>query len=323
MSTIPSLPNELILQIIRHVLPAFSVAGLRSVDTIFNPNADALSLCLVSQLFRDLTQPLLYLKIRVGTSLGSKLLADSGAFSTQRTEHFELATSRYSNETLRRLVQVAGTKALEVLKADVVGPFDWSILEAKVSQPRIKYSRWRAQELVELPVPARALPPGRLEDSPTRVPLRNHCRFRFDHDVFDDRHPFLSNYLSPPVSLPCLPSLATGITSLTIAHLARALTEFALDATTKHLIRTNLSLFSAVTHLTVQTYDMGDVIDILALFPPEVESNVTHLSLHFEHDTRDPDTRLEVAELQEGWNNAIRVPEDVQKDGAGVLAVFV
>ncbi|KAK4701342.1 hypothetical protein P7C70_g4894, partial [Phenoliferia sp. Uapishka_3] len=291
MPTIYSLPDELLLKIVRYAIPFRALADANDCRH-FRPNATALALSVVSKLFRSLAQPMLYLDIAVKTGLEAQKLLASAAFARYHTARIELELCDEECEeiwdsvgtvTVKELIQSAGTRGLKELKLLSRESLDAALLAGAGAE--LKFLK------LDL------FAPLELKDTGTAFP------FKLYH--FDLQTPFLAHHNGPPhvlsalirpsistlrslslgspshsgpehsalLYLPEFPSLARHITSLTLNGLGCP------TRTPKNpKFKGSLAYFSSLVNLTV-TYRHPVAITELLHSLPSNNPTITHLTL--------------------------------------------
>ncbi|KAK4705402.1 hypothetical protein P7C70_g792, partial [Phenoliferia sp. Uapishka_3] len=287
MSPIPSLPVELIQQIVNHCCgPIYHPGRYEPPDESSFPTL--LSLCLVCRLLRELAQPLLYRHVKIYQSADrGPNLAASDAFLRLGVEFLDLEeTSDTDPETILELVMGAGRRLrrLELSYFDV----DARIFEhAGIHLTHL--------EIIACRVTQQGTSTG------WSLPFRLEHLGLLELEERDHRmsKSFLSALIAPPsltslditfetmyegrdkrgstldllFSLPTFPAFAAQITSLTLLELPGG-----------SIYQNGLALFTSLSHLTVHQNTRMDtlfaLVDSLSFKPPTLK----HLTVGFTNE---------------------------------------
>ncbi|KAK4702451.1 hypothetical protein P7C70_g3772, partial [Phenoliferia sp. Uapishka_3] len=293
MLSILSFPDEMIIKIFRHAMPLRTLAGST------HDNATALSLALSCQLFRQLAQSLLYSNLVLFLDSDAKSVLKSPAFARYRTEELQfgapsqasigLAQSRRplgraavpGGESMIKIIKICGSRGLLSLKLGLfVGHFDTkalldmagsslkSLVIDGISLDNAPRKAWNIPfQLKHLHVGGMSIPPERLSSALITTSLTTMSSLSLASNTFPEPQ-------WPLFGSPIFRRLAPQITSLTLS----------LDddqAKVDKLLRTNLALMTAVSHLSLNFSVKGVIEDLVGSFPAHL-STITHLSLRLQ-----------------------------------------
>ncbi|KAK4704693.1 hypothetical protein P7C70_g1506, partial [Phenoliferia sp. Uapishka_3] len=281
MPAILSLPDEVLIKIFRYAIPLRTIiANSGLAFRFYHSDTTTASLCLVSKLFRELSQPLLYRAIIIYSDSSAELLLKSEGFERCRTVDLEVvggtpsfAGGGVQHNTARNLVQSSQCWGLKVLRLRNIWRFDLRALQFTASclENLTLELIWPAEPLGEWTFPAELAHfnlGGTLFDHTFLSPIITSSMSSIRSLSLGSAH--WSTTESNIFSLPDFSSFAANVAFLNLT--------FRQGDTDSSSVGRKFTHFNSITHLSLENTDF-DTISILMKSLPSETPTITNLRL--------------------------------------------